>query len=90
MQPMGTRCAEGRIVRDRKIARDQHIPALNANPDFELCRVRQSQCHIEGVPSFPISPSMLAAVPDLDCVSICTPPQAHFDAALRALRAASM
>ena len=30
---------------------------------------------------------MLAAVPDLHCISICTPPQAHFDAALTALRA---
>jgi predicted dehydrogenase len=30
---------------------------------------------------------MLGAVPDLHCISICTPPQAHFDAALTALRA---
>ena len=30
---------------------------------------------------------MLAAIPDLHCISICTPPQAHFDAALAALRA---
>jgi predicted dehydrogenase len=30
---------------------------------------------------------MLAEVPQLDCVSICTPPQAHFAAALTALRA---
>jgi predicted dehydrogenase len=30
---------------------------------------------------------MLAAVPELDAISICTPPQAHFDAALAALRA---
>ena len=37
--------------------------------------------------NFPDLEAMLAAVPDLDCVSICTPPQAHFDAALMALRA---
>ena len=30
---------------------------------------------------------MLAAIPDLHCISICTPPQAHFDAALTSLRA---
>jgi predicted dehydrogenase len=41
---------------------------------------------VTGVPSFPDLDTMLAAVPDLDCVSICTPPQAHFDAALTALR----
>jgi predicted dehydrogenase len=29
---------------------------------------------------------MLTAVPELDCISICTPPQAHFDAAMLALR----
>jgi predicted dehydrogenase len=42
---------------------------------------------VAGVPGFPDLESMLAAVPDLDCISICTPPQAHFDAVLAALRA---
>ena len=42
---------------------------------------------VEGVANFPDLAAMLAGVPELDCVSICTPPQAHFDAALSALRA---
>jgi predicted dehydrogenase len=70
-----------------KIARDQHIPALNANPRFELAACASRNATVSGVPSFADLDSMLAAVPGLDCISICTPPQAHFDAALIALRA---
>jgi predicted dehydrogenase len=70
-----------------KIARDQHIPALNANPRFELAACASRNAAIDGKPGFPDLESMLRAVPDLDCISICTPPQAHFEAALAALRA---
>jgi predicted dehydrogenase len=70
-----------------KIARDQHIPALNANPRFELAACASRNATVSGVRSFADLDSMLAAVPDLHCISICTPPQAHFDAALAALRA---
>jgi predicted dehydrogenase len=70
-----------------KIARDQHIPALQANPRFDLAACASRNVRLDGVPSFPDLDAMLAAVPDLHCISICTPPQAHFDAALMALRA---
>jgi predicted dehydrogenase len=70
-----------------KIARDQHIPALNANPRFELVASASRNAFIDGTPGFPDLDAMLRAVPDLDCISICTPPQAHFEAALAALRA---
>jgi predicted dehydrogenase len=70
-----------------KIARDQHIPALRANPRYELAACASRNASVAGVPSFPDLESMLGAVPDLDCISICTPPQAHFDAVLAALRA---
>jgi predicted dehydrogenase len=70
-----------------KIARDQHIPAINANPRFDLAACASRNASVPGVPSFPDLDTMLGAVPDLTCVSICTPPQAHFDAALTALRA---
>jgi predicted dehydrogenase len=69
-----------------KIARDQHIPSLNANPRFTLAGCASRNSTVSGVPSFPDLETMLAAIPDLDCISICTPPQAHFDAALTALR----
>jgi predicted dehydrogenase len=70
-----------------KIARDQHIPAINANPRFDLAACASRNATVSGVPSFPDLDTMLGAVPDLSCVSICTPPQAHFEAALTALRA---
>src|SRR3954463_9225310 len=70
-----------------KIARDQHIPALKANPRYELAACASRNATVDGVPCFPDLAAMLSAVPDLHCVSICTPPQAHFDAALAALRA---
>ena len=70
-----------------KIARDQHIPALRANPRYELVACASRNTTVDGVANFPDLDAMLAVIPDLHCISICTPPQAHFDAALTALRA---
>src|SRR3954462_11844574 len=70
-----------------KIARDQHIPALAADRRFELVACASRNATVDGVQNFTDLASMLAKVPDLDAISICTPPQAHFEAALAALRA---
>jgi predicted dehydrogenase len=70
-----------------KIARDQHIPALAANPAFELVACASRHATVDGIQNFPDVETLLAQVPTLDCISICTPPQAHFAAALTALRA---
>jgi len=70
-----------------KIARDQHIPSLRANPSFELVACASRHATVDGVANFPDLEAMLAAIPDLHCISICTPPQAHFDAVLTSLRA---
>jgi predicted dehydrogenase len=70
-----------------KIARDQHIPALAANSRFELVACASRNARIEGLANYPDLDAVLAGVPDLHCVSICTPPQVHFDAAMKALRA---
>jgi predicted dehydrogenase len=70
-----------------KIARDQHIPALRTSREFELVACASRNAKVDGVANFPDLEAMLAGVPQLDCVSICTPPQAHFAAALTALRA---
>jgi predicted dehydrogenase len=42
---------------------------------------------VDGVANFADIESLLAEVASLDAISICTPPQAHFEAALAALRA---
>jgi predicted dehydrogenase len=70
-----------------KIARDQHIPALAADPRFELVACASRHARVEGLANFADVETMLAEVPQLDAISICTPPQAHFEAALAALRA---
>src|SRR5690349_12671618 len=70
-----------------KIARDQHLPSLKANPRYDLVACASRNTTVSGLPSFPDLETMLAAVPDLHCVSISTPPQAHYEAAMTALRA---
>jgi predicted dehydrogenase len=70
-----------------KIARDQHIPALAADPRFELVACASRNARVDGVANFLDVETLLAGVPELDAISICTPPQAHFEAALAALRA---
>jgi len=70
-----------------KIARDQHIPALRADRSFELVACASRNASVDGVANYPDLAAMLAGSPGLDCISICTPPGAHFDAALAALRA---
>jgi predicted dehydrogenase len=70
-----------------KIARDQHIPSLYADQAYELVACASRHATVEGVHNFPDLQSLLAGVPDIDCISIATPPQAHFAAALQALRA---
>ena len=75
------------IVGVGKIARDQHIPALQRSEAFELVACASRNAAVEGVDNFPSIEAMLAKRPDLDAVSICTPPQAHY-AAVRAVLAA--
>jgi D-galactose 1-dehydrogenase len=73
------------IVGIGKIARDQHIPCIAANPAFKLLAVASRNSAIPGVASFRSLEEMLTEVPQLDAVAICTPPQAHYEAAKLAL-----
>jgi predicted dehydrogenase len=73
------------IVGLGKIARDQHIPCIAANPAFELRAVASPHSRIEGVANYPDLATMLAGTPELDAVAICTPPQVHYELAKAAL-----
>jgi len=73
------------IVGIGKIARDQHIPALHANPDYALIACASRSARVDGVANFPALEAMLDGAPELDAVTICTPPQVHYDAARLAL-----
>lgn len=59
-----------------KIARDQHVPAIAANPRFELAAITARSGDPEiGVAWFAEAADMLAALDgQLDAVAICTPP----------------
>jgi predicted dehydrogenase len=69
-----------------KIAREQHIPAIRNNAAYELVGCANCRIPIEDFPNFGTLEEMLSARPDLDAVAICSPPQAHYQAARLALQ----
>lgn len=70
-----------------KIARDQHIPAIANNPDLTLHAVASRNAKVDGVASYPSLEALLEAEPDVDCVSLATPPMARYGDARLALEA---
>ena len=76
------------IIGVGKIARDQHLPVIAENPRFRLAGVvSHSGARVEGVPTFATPAEAYAALPDLDAVAICTPPNIRYAIALEALEA---
>jgi D-galactose 1-dehydrogenase len=74
------------IIGVGKIARDQHIPSILANPAYVFAAASSPHSQAAGVPNFASLEEMLSQVKDLDAVAICTPPQAHYLAAKLALQ----
>jgi D-galactose 1-dehydrogenase len=64
------------IIGYGKIARDQHVPSIAADPRFELAALVSPRAPAdEGVPVFASHDAMLDAMAGkLDAVAICTPP----------------
>lgn len=62
------------VVGVGKIARDQHLPVIAANPAFDLVATVDPQAGIKGVPNFASIAALLADGPALHAVTICTPP----------------
>jgi predicted dehydrogenase len=73
------------IVGVGKIARDHHIPSILGNPSFQFVAASSRNTETQGVRNFRSAVQMLAGVPELDAVAICTPPQLHYEEALLAL-----
>ncbi len=69
-----------------KIARDQHLPAIAASPDFQLVACASRNAIVEGVDNFPTLEAMLDGRADIEAVVVCTPPQTHFAAGRMALQ----
>ncbi len=70
-----------------KIARDQHLPCIAANPDFELAAAVSRNASVEGVAHFTTLEEMLQTCPDIGCVALCTPPQVRYAHATAAIAA---
>jgi D-galactose 1-dehydrogenase len=75
------------IVGVGKIVRDQHLPSIAKNPDFELIATASRHGTVSGIASYTAIDDMLAAVPEIDAVSLCMPPQYRYEAAHKALSA---
>lgn len=70
-----------------KIARDQHIPTIAANPDFELVAAVTSREPPAGTAGFKTVGDLIASDIAIDAVSLCTPPQGRHGLARQALEA---
>lgn len=77
------------IVGYGKIARDQHVPSIAADPRFELAAIVSPRAQAdEGVPVFPDTRAMLEAMAgELDAVAVCTPPTVRLEVAAAAFDA---
>ncbi|MCP1169429.1 Gfo/Idh/MocA family protein [Limimaricola litoreus] len=70
-----------------KIARDQHVPALQASSEWDLAATVSRSGSIEGVEAHDDFDGFLEARPDIEVISLCLPPQPRFDYAKKALLA---
>ena len=70
-----------------KIARDQHCPAIAADPRFALVATASPEGRLAGIPAYPDLAAMLAGEPRLDAVVLCTPPAVRTELARQALAA---
>jgi D-galactose 1-dehydrogenase len=75
------------IVGVGKIVRDQHLPAVAKNADYTLIAAASRHGTVDGIDNFKSIDEMLAAVPAIDAVSLCMPPQYRYEAAEKALSA---
>lgn len=70
-----------------KIARDQHIPVLEASDDYALVATASRNAEVEGIPAHRDIASLIAGGHDLDAVSLCTPPAGRHATAVAAIEA---
>jgi len=70
-----------------KIAQDQHVPAINANPGFELVSVATQGQPCAGVENFQSLSELLENGPAVDAIAFCTPPQGRFALVQQAIAA---
>ena len=70
-----------------KIARDQHLPSIAADPRFQLVAVVSRNAELDGVAHFNALADLLVSDVGVDAVALCTPPQPRHALAHLALAA---
>ena len=76
------------IIGYGKIARDQHVPSIAADPRFDLVAVASRNQRSDEVPSFTDHREMIEQMAgQIDAVALCTPPTARVDIARDCLAA---
>lgn len=75
------------IVGVGKIARDQHIPAIEASDAFELAATVSRNATVDGVPGFRTIDQLIPDGPGVAAVALCAPPQVRYAQARAALEA---
>jgi D-galactose 1-dehydrogenase len=75
------------IVGLGKIARDQHLGAIEATAGIDLVAVASRNAKLENIACFHEIGDLLASDIAIDAVSLCTPPQGRFEQAKAALDA---
>ncbi len=74
------------VVGMGKIAHDQHLPAIRANPDFDLvATVSRHGEATDGLPFFKTIDDLAASDVAVDAVALCTPPQVRRGIAMTAI-----
>ncbi|QLF68826.1 Gfo/Idh/MocA family oxidoreductase [Peteryoungia desertarenae] len=70
-----------------KIARDQHIPSIAGDDRFELAAAVSRNGRVDDVENYGDFDVFLRDCPDVQAVSLCTPPEVRFDMARKAIAA---
>ena len=69
------------------IARSQHLPVIAQSPAFDLVACASRHAGVDGVANYRSLAEMLEGSPEVEAVSLCTPPAARAHDARVALRA---
>jgi D-galactose 1-dehydrogenase len=75
------------VVGVGKIARDQHIPTITADPNFRLATLVTRHHPVDGVPPFGTITEMAEAMPEVRAITICTPPRGRLELVREAVAA---
>lgn len=70
-----------------KIAKDQHVPAIDGSSDWDLAATVSRAGSVDGVPAYQDFAVMLQDRPEIEVISLCLPPVPRFDYAKAAIEA---